>query len=90
MMAHHLPSFVRTLMSPAGGARGTVEGVTWLTPYAAETIGQAAWRAGPGTRLDVIIPARADADDVAAVEALFGWLAEKGVAVTIRRDAEEA
>ena len=77
---------VRARIASEGGRGGTLEQVDWLTPYVAETIGQAAQRAGPRARLEVIVPKSTSADRIAAVEALFGWLAEKGVAVIVRVD----
>jgi hypothetical protein len=72
------------MVSPDG--TGGLERVVWVTPYTAETIGQAARRAGQGARLEVIVPRTTGADAVAAVEALFGWLVAKGIAVTVLRD----
>jgi len=85
---HHLPSLVRTRIIPADGREGTLEQTTWLTPYEAETIAQAARRAGPGARLEVVVSPTVSAASFAAVEALFAWLLEKGVAVTVQRGDE--
>ena len=82
---HHLPSWVRTRIIPANGRGGTLEQTGWLTPYEAETIAQAARRAGPGARLEVVVSPTVSAASFAAVQALFAWLLEKGVAVTVQR-----
>jgi len=87
----HLPSVVRTRVTAReGGRSGTLERVTWLTPYTAETIAQDARRAGAGARLEVTVPKETSAARLAAVESMFAWLREKGIEVTVRRDEEEA
>src|SRR5439155_965394 len=70
------------------GRGGTLEQTSWLTPYDAETIAQAALRAGPGARLEVTVSPTVSAASLAAVNALFAWLLEKGVAVTVQRGEE--
>ena len=85
---HPLPSLVRTRIAPANGGC-TLEQVSWLTPYTAETIGQAAWRAGPGARLEIIVPPSATAANLVAVQQLFAWLAERQIIVTVQRGSEE-
>jgi hypothetical protein len=85
---HSLPSVVRTRITPATGGC-TLEQVSWLSPYTAETIGQAAWRAGPGARLEVIVPPSATAANVVRVQELFAWLAERDIVVTVRRGGED-
>ena len=77
-----------TRLGPAGGA--SLERAIWPTPYEAETIGEDARRAGPGTRLEVTVPRPADDARLAAVRSLFGWLAAKGIDVVVREgDAEQ-
>ena len=83
-----LPSVVRTRIVPPNGSCG-LEQVSWLSPYTAETIAQAAWRAGPGARLEVVVPPTATAENIAGVEQLFAWLAEREITVTVRRGSEE-
>jgi hypothetical protein len=90
---YRLPSFVRVRVVPPHGARAVaLDRVTWLTPYVAETIGEDARRAGPGTRLEVIIPQRADTPasraQVIAVRALFAWLSRKGVEVSVTAEED--
>lgn len=89
---HRLPSLVRTRITPGEGQGhgGVLEQVSWLTPYEAETIAQAARRAGPGTRLEVIVPGSASDASLAAVESMFTWLVEKGVALSVRRGNGDA
>ena len=52
-----------------------------LTPYALETIEEAALRAGPGARLEVVVHAVA----LPYVRDQLAWLEERGVRVTVRR-----
>ncbi len=87
---HQLPSVVRSRVIPPGGGRAGLERVTMLTPYEAETIAADARRAGPGARLEVIVPPSTSAARLAAVESLFAWLREKGIEVSVRRDEEES
>jgi hypothetical protein len=91
---YRLPSFVRVRVVPPHGARAVaLDRVTWLTPYVAETIGEDACRAGPGTRLEIIIPQRAGTPAsrarLAAVRALFAWLGRKGVEVSVVAEDDE-
>ena len=85
---HPLPSVVRTRVVVAGKSCA-LEQVSWLSPYTAETIGQAAWRAGPGARLEVIVPKSATDANLAAVEQLFGWLAGREIVVNVQRGTED-
>src|SRR5262245_8712733 len=86
--AHQLPSIVRTrVVTAAGGC--TLEQVSWLSPYEAETIGQAAWRAGPGARLEVLVPERATDASLAAVRQLFAWLGERDIVVAVERGKDD-
>jgi hypothetical protein len=86
--AHPLPSVVRTRIVGAGGAC-TLEQVSWLSPYTAEEIGQAAWRAGPGARLEVVVPRNAIDASVAAVQQLFAWLGERSIVVSVQRATDD-
>ncbi len=82
---------MRTRVTAAPGRPAwTVERVTWLTPYTADEIAQQARRAGPGARLEVIVPKGTSADSLAAADNLFAWLREKGIAVVVRRGEEDA
>jgi hypothetical protein len=87
-ITHHLPSVIRTrVVSPTGYAG--LERVVWITPYAAETIGQTARRAGQGARLEITVPTSTSAEGIAAVEALFAWLLAKGISVSVLRGDSE-
>ncbi len=89
-LPQRLPSFARTrIVAPRGNHSGMLERVSWLTPYAAETIGEDAIRAGRGARLEVTLPPPTTDDGLAAVESLFAWLREKGIEVVVRRGDDE-
>ena len=84
---HRLPSLVRVrVVPPAAAGWRELERVSWLTPYEAETIGEDARRAGPGTRLEVTVPRLTSEARLAAVRSLFEWLATKGIDVIVRQD----
>src|SRR5947208_4076462 len=85
---HPLPSVVRTRILVAGKGC-TLEQVDWLSPYTAETIGQAAWRAGPGARLEVVVPKTATDANIIAVQQLFGWLTERAIVVNVQRGTDD-
>ena len=88
--AQRLPSLARVRIVPPPGSRsGSLERVSWLTPYEAETIGEDAIRAGPGARLEVTLSPTTTADGLTAVASLFAWLREKGIEVTVRRGDDE-
>jgi hypothetical protein len=87
---YRLPSLVRVRLVPPPGARASpLDRVTWLTPYEAETIGEDARRAGPGARLEVLIPGPASTTRLEAVKTLFAWLGAKGIDVSVRVDGRE-
>ena len=86
-----LPSVVQVRVIPPPGARAAaLDRVCWLTPYEAETIGEDARRAGPGSRLEVTVPRPTTDERLGAVRVLFAWLAAKGVEVTVRAADEPA
>jgi len=90
-LPQRLPSVARVHVVPPPGSRsGTLERVSWLTPYAAETIGEDAMRAGRGARLEVTVPPATSDDGMAAVATLFAWLREKGIEVIVIRGDDEA
>jgi hypothetical protein len=90
-LPQRLPSFARTcIVPPPGNRSGTLERVSWLTPYAAETVGEDAIRAGRGARLEVTLPPPTTDEGLAAVESLFAWLRAKGIEVTVRRGDDAA
>ncbi len=85
-----LPSFVRVRVIPPPGSRASVlERVTWLTPYEAETIGEDARRAGPGTQLEVTVPPQTGPAGFEAVRLLFTWLDAKGIEVVVVADSDD-
>jgi acyl carrier protein len=65
-----------------------IERDVWLTPYCAETIAEDALGAGPGARLELLVPPDASDDDVARVRSRFTRLPPRGVEVTVRREPE--
>jgi acyl carrier protein len=65
---------------------GDIQRAGWLTPYTAETIADDALRAGRGARLEVTVPPNAPDATLARLQDEFGWLGERGVQVTVRRD----
>jgi len=86
-----LPSFVRVRVIPPPDARASVlERVTWLTPYEAETIGEDARRAGPGTQLEITVPGPTSPTSFEAVRLLFAWLRPKGIEVIVVGGDDEA
>jgi len=58
-----------------------------LTPYALETIEEAALRAGRGARLEVAVSSHAGVQDAALsyVHDQLAWLEERGIQVAVRR-----
>ena len=85
-----LPSVVQVRVVPPPGSRAApIDRVAWLTPYEAENIGEDARRAGPGARLEIIVPLPTSEDRLAAVRTLFAWLAAKGVTVSVRAEEEQ-
>ena len=82
---------MRTRVTAAPGRRAwTVERVSWLTPYTADGIAQEARRAGPGARLEVLIPISTKAEDLAAVHSFFARPRNEGIEVVVRREGEDA
>jgi len=69
---------------------GTLERAAWLTPYVAETIAEDALRAGRGARLEVTVAAQANDAALARVREQLGWLAERGIDVSVARDGGAA
>jgi hypothetical protein len=69
---------------------GRIERDVWLTPYCAETIAEDALGAGPGARLELIVPADASDADLARVRGRFTRLPPRGIEVTVRREQQAA
>jgi acyl carrier protein len=72
--------------SPRSSTRGDIQRAGWLTPYTAENIAEDALRAGRGAHLEVAVPLTASDTVLAELRDEFGWLGDRGVQVTIRRD----
>jgi acyl carrier protein len=80
------PVFARTRVIPGGDAsRGRLERSGELTPYAAELLADDARRAGPGTRIEMELPAVTDDTALAAAFRRLGRLSARGVQVSVRR-----
>lgn len=67
------------------GMTGSLERAEWLTPYAAQSIMEDAMRGGPGSRLELTLPASAADTALAAVRRQFAQLAERGLDVRVTR-----
>lgn len=82
-----LVPFVRVSIARAG-ARVRLERAAWLTPYAVQTIGDDALRAGPRGRLEVVVSPEAGSAGVGAARDRFAWLARHGLDVLVRLEGE--
>lgn len=82
------PPHVLARVVPPASASGEfpLQRAGWLTPYTAQTIAEDAISAGPGTRLELTVPARLSDLVVTRLERQFAWLAERGVAVQVQRE----
>jgi acyl carrier protein len=69
----------------ANRGSGTLERAEWLTPYAAQSIMEDALRGGPGSRLELTLPATAADAALAAVRHRFAHLTERGLDVRVGR-----
>lgn len=74
------------VFSPRNHTGGDIQRAGWLTPYTAENIAEDALRAGRGARLEVAVPPNVSDALLARLQHEFGWLGDRGVQVTIRRD----
>jgi acyl carrier protein len=83
--------FARTRVVP-GAARPNrpLERSGLLTPYAAQLIAEDALHAGAGSVLEMDVSAATHDDGVTAARDTFGWLADRGVRVIVRRDLPPA
>jgi|SRR5581483_4930416 len=66
---------------------GCIERVEEVSPYGLELIEDDAAHAPRGTRVDITLPARAAADDLATIAEKLGRLSRRGIEVRIVRDA---
>jgi len=85
--ARSVPIFARARVVRAGNA-GELARSGELTPYEVEILVADALRAGPGARLEMDLPAGTDDARLAATRDRFAWLAQRGVAVSVRRDRQ--
>jgi hypothetical protein len=69
-------------------ATASLERAGILTPYLTETLAEDALRSGPGTRIEVVVSAPAEARAVADVRHAFAWLADHGVQVLVQRERQ--
>jgi len=77
---------IRARVVSAGDERpGALQRAGELTPYAAETIGEDALRAGPGARLEVTVDAGTDQAGLGRVQDQFAWLRARGIQVNVHR-----
>jgi acyl carrier protein len=80
------PALVWARVVSGRSRAGEIQRAGWLTPYTAETITEDALRAGSGARLEVTVQPNVSDATLAQVQDEFGWLGERGVQVTVRRD----
>ena len=78
---------VKSRLVPPGANEATLERADALTPYAIETIREDALGAGPGTHLEVTLPAEAGTADLASVRDALAGLGRRGIAVSVRCEA---
>ena len=80
-------AFIRAcVVSTAGERRGELQRAGELTPYAAQTIGEDALRAGPGARLEVTVDEDTGDAGLGRVQDQFAWLRARGIQVDVHRD----
>ena len=72
---------VKSRLVPPGASEATLERADALTPYAI------ALGAGPGTHLEVTLPAEANTADLASVRDALAGLGRRGIAVSVRCEA---
>ena len=82
-----IPVQARLVPGTGGGA---LERAEWLTPYAVQTIMDDALRGGPGTRVELTLPASADDTAVVAVRQQFARLGTRGLDVRVARAGTRA
>jgi len=80
--------FSRVVRAGGDPALPLVERAGRLTPYVIENITDDALWAGRGASLEVTVQATANEASVALVMDQFAWLGERGVKVSVRRDAD--
>ena len=76
----------RVVPPPARPHDATLQRAGWLTPYTAQTIAEDAITAGPGTRLELTVPAKLSDLVVTRLQQQFAWLGARGVQVQVQRE----
>jgi acyl carrier protein len=84
------PGPVLARVIPAGSELAGLERAVILTPYVAQTIADDAARAGRGARLEIDVPADTNDLQMAAIQARFAGLDERGVEVRVQRQCFRA
>jgi len=80
-------AFIRArVVSRRDERTGELQRTGELTPYAAETIGEDALRAGPGARLEVTVDAGTNDAGLGRVRDQFAWLRARSIEVEVHRD----
>jgi acyl carrier protein len=77
---------VKSRLVPPGASEATLERADALTAYAIEMIREDALGSGPGTHLEVTLPALAGTADLASVRDALAGLDRHGIAVSVRCD----
>jgi len=84
------PHILARVVPPAASTRdASLQRAGWLTPYTAQTIAEDAITAGPGTRLELTVPARLSDLVVTRLQQQFAWLGERGVCVSVLREPSD-
>ena len=76
----------RVVPPPARPHDAPLQRAGWLTPYTAQTIAEDAITAGPGTRLELTVPAKLSDLVVTRLQQQFAWLGDRGVQVQVQRE----
>jgi len=79
---------VARVRRPFAGAEGTLERTGLLTPYLAETLADDVLHGGPGARIEVLLPGRAEEKALQHVRDTLAWLTDRGVQVMVHRERE--
>ena len=82
-----VPLRFRSAVVTAGRTEPVLTRAGTLTPYTLETIAGDVHGAGAGARLEVLVGPEATETRLAAVRRRLGWLAGRGVTVSVRRAA---
>ena len=80
--------FARVVPPPMRPNETPLQRGGWLTPYTAQTIAEDALTSGPGTRLELTVPAKLSDLVVTRLQQQFAWLGDRGVSVLVLREAQ--